>query len=143
MFIFLIPLPLFFAQTVYSEKGYTAWVAIGIAWVFCSIVTVVIYPVFESRHALIQITRGIYIVSHIFCGRPRQRSKIPTGPFHEEERQVCIRKNSTGRLSTTMISPFALKYFKCIIDDLCILTRCTRRRPWHWELGISPLKLST
>jgi len=59
--IFLIPLPLFFAQTVYSEKGYTAWVAIGIAWVFCSIVAVVIYPVFESRHALIQITRGIYI----------------------------------------------------------------------------------
>jgi hypothetical protein len=65
VFIFLIPLPLFFAQTVYSEKGYTAWVAIGIAWVFCSIVAVVIYPVFESRHALIQITRGIYIVSHI------------------------------------------------------------------------------
>ncbi|KAF8733477.1 hypothetical protein AX14_003791 [Amanita brunnescens Koide BX004] len=59
--IIAIPLPLFFAQTVYTPKGYTAWVAIGIAWVFCSIFAVVIYPVFESRHAIIQVTRGIYI----------------------------------------------------------------------------------
>ncbi|KAK2463981.1 hypothetical protein APHAL10511_004032 [Amanita phalloides] len=59
--VLAIPLPLFFAQTVYTPKGYTAWVAIGIAWVFCSMFAVVIYPVYESRHALIQITRGIYI----------------------------------------------------------------------------------
>jgi len=60
VFIFIIPLPLFFAQTVYTPKGYAAWVAIGIAWVFCSIFGVVIYPVFESRHAIMQITSGIY-----------------------------------------------------------------------------------
>ena len=65
VFIFIIPLPLFFAQTVYSEKGYAAWVGIGIAWVFCSSFAVVIYPVFESRQALTQIIRGIYTVSHI------------------------------------------------------------------------------
>lgn len=60
IFILLIPLPLFGAQTVYTAQGYTAWVAIGIAWVFLSICGVVIYPIFESRHALIRIAKGVY-----------------------------------------------------------------------------------
>ncbi|KIL65158.1 hypothetical protein M378DRAFT_192471 [Amanita muscaria Koide BX008] len=60
IFILLIPLPLFGAQTVYTPKGYTAWVAISIAWVFLSIVVVVIYPVLESRHALMRIAKGVY-----------------------------------------------------------------------------------
>jgi len=57
--ILVIPLPLFFAQTVYTAKGYTGWVAVGIAWVFCSVFTVVLYPIYESRHALIRISRGL------------------------------------------------------------------------------------
>ncbi|KAM6495063.1 urea transporter [Amanita muscaria] len=60
IFILLIPLPLFGAQTVFTAQGYTAWVAIGIAWVFLSICGVVIYPIFESRHALIRIAKGVY-----------------------------------------------------------------------------------
>jgi len=60
IFILLIPLPLFGAQTVYTAKGYTAWVAIGIAWVFLSIFGVVIYPIYESRHALFRIANGVY-----------------------------------------------------------------------------------
>ncbi|KIL65155.1 hypothetical protein M378DRAFT_11013 [Amanita muscaria Koide BX008] len=60
IFILLIPLPLFGAQTVYTAQGYTAWVAIGIAWVFLSICGVVIYPIFESRHALMRIAKGVY-----------------------------------------------------------------------------------
>jgi len=59
--IIVIPFPLFFAKTIYSVKGYTGWVAIGIAWTFCSAITVILYPIFESRHALIRIARGIFI----------------------------------------------------------------------------------
>jgi hypothetical protein len=37
-------------------------VAVGIAWTFLSAFSVVIYPLWESRRALLQITSGIYKV---------------------------------------------------------------------------------
>ncbi|KAJ3510462.1 hypothetical protein NLJ89_g4658 [Agrocybe chaxingu] len=58
--ILIIPLPLFFSSHIYGVGGLTGWVSIGIAWTFCSAIAVVIYPLYESRHALIQITTGIY-----------------------------------------------------------------------------------
>jgi len=57
--IILIPLPLFFAQTIYTEKGLATWVIIGIIWTFLSAFTVVLYPLWESREALKTISRGI------------------------------------------------------------------------------------
>ena len=54
-----IPLPLFFAQTVYGVGGLTAWVVIGMIWAFCSAISVVVYPLYESRAALALIGRGI------------------------------------------------------------------------------------
>jgi hypothetical protein len=61
--IILIPLPLFFAQTVYGTAGLTTWVVIGIIWTFLSAFCVVLYPLYESRAALGQIVRGIFKVS--------------------------------------------------------------------------------
>ncbi|KAG1842873.1 urea transporter [Suillus subalutaceus] len=55
----LIPLPLFFAQTVYSVTGLSVWVIVGIIWAFLSAFTVVIYPLWESRAALLLISRGV------------------------------------------------------------------------------------
>ncbi|THU99019.1 urea transporter [Dendrothele bispora CBS 962.96] len=57
--IIIIPLPLFFAQTVYGVRGLEAWVVIGIIWCFVSAFTVVLYPLWESREALTQISKGI------------------------------------------------------------------------------------
>ena len=57
--LIIIPLPLFFAQTVYGVGGLTAWVVIGMIWAFCSAIAVVLYPLYESRQALIMIARGI------------------------------------------------------------------------------------
>jgi len=57
--LLLIPLPLFFASTVYGVRGLTAWVVIGIFWCFCSAFTVVLYPLWESRAAIAQISRGV------------------------------------------------------------------------------------
>ena len=57
--LIIIPLPLFFAQTVYGVGGLTAWVVIGMIWAFCSASAVVLYPLFESRAALGMICRGI------------------------------------------------------------------------------------
>jgi len=63
--IFVFPLPLFFASTIFGVRGLSAWVTIGIIWVFCSIITVVFLPLIESREALGQISRGI--VKDIFA----------------------------------------------------------------------------
>ncbi|KAF8505220.1 urea transporter [Gautieria morchelliformis] len=59
VFIIVIPLPLFFAQTIYGAKGLTAWVTIGILWAFLSAFTVIIYPLYESRVALGMVLRGM------------------------------------------------------------------------------------
>ena len=53
-----IPLPLFFAQTIYGVRGLEAWVVIGMIWTFCSAFTVVLYPLWESRAALVAIAKG-------------------------------------------------------------------------------------
>jgi len=63
--LILIPLPLFFASTIYGVGGLTAWVVIGIIWCFCSAFTVVLYPLWESRVAIVQIARGV--VKDIFA----------------------------------------------------------------------------
>ncbi|PCH38961.1 Na+/solute symporter [Wolfiporia cocos MD-104 SS10] len=57
--LIIIPLPLFFAQTIYGVRGLYAWVVIGMIWAFCSAIAVVLYPLFESRAALGMIGRGM------------------------------------------------------------------------------------
>ena len=81
--LIIIPLPLFFAQTVYGVGGLTAWVVIGMIWAFCSAIAVVLYPLYESRQALSMIGRGIIKVSaessrtHIFICRSLIRMALP------------------------------------------------------------------
>lgn len=69
--LIIIPFPLFFAQTIYGVRGLSAWVIIGILWCFISAFTVVLYPLWESREALGQISRGIIKVRrrlYLFAG---------------------------------------------------------------------------
>ena len=61
--IVLIPLPLFFASTVYGVAGFTTWVIVSIIWTFLSATTVVLYPLYESRAAIVRICVGIVKVS--------------------------------------------------------------------------------
>lgn len=57
--LLLIPLPLFFASTVFGKRGLEAWVVIGIIWAFMSAFTVILYPLWESRRELAVIVRGM------------------------------------------------------------------------------------
>jgi len=57
--IILIPLPLFFASTIYGVGGFTAWVVIAMIWAFIASFIVVLYPLWESRVALTQVFKGI------------------------------------------------------------------------------------
>ena len=58
-----IPLPLFFAHTIFGVRGLEAWVVIGMIWTFFSAFTVVLYPLWESRDALTMIGKGMIKVS--------------------------------------------------------------------------------
>ncbi|KAH9849395.1 urea transporter [Lenzites betulinus] len=75
--LIIIPLPLFFAQTVYGVGGLTAWVVIGMIWAFCSAIAVVVYPLWESRVALRTISGGV--VKDIFT---RGGGKFVERPTH-------------------------------------------------------------
>lgn len=57
--LLVIPLPLFFAQTVFGKRGLEAWVVIGMIWAFISAFTVILYPLWESRKELAMITKGM------------------------------------------------------------------------------------
>lgn len=63
VFLILIPLPLFFAHTIFGKRGLTAWITIEMIWTFCAAFTVVIYPLYESRVALTLVCKGIMKVN--------------------------------------------------------------------------------
>jgi len=76
--IILIPLPLFFAQTVYNVPSLKAWVIVAMIWAFLASFTVVIYPLYESRVALTMVAKGI--VKDLF--KPGSGKYTP--PTHHE-----------------------------------------------------------
>ncbi|QRV79474.1 urea active transporter 1 [Ceratobasidium sp. AG-Ba] len=57
--IILIPFPLFFSQVVFGTKGLATWVAVGIIWTFLAAFAVVLYPLWESREALLLVCKGV------------------------------------------------------------------------------------
>jgi len=77
--LILIPLPLFFASTIFGVGGLTAWVVIGILWCFCSAFTVVLYPLWESRVALVQILRGVVKDTFAMGGGKHVAPSPPSG----------------------------------------------------------------
>ncbi|THG93661.1 hypothetical protein EW026_g7637 [Hermanssonia centrifuga] len=73
--LLIIPLPLFFAQTVFGVRGLEAWVVIGMLWTFTSAFSVVLYPLWESRDALKLISRGM--IKDVFA-RGSGRYTVPS-----------------------------------------------------------------
>jgi hypothetical protein len=66
--VILIPLPLFGASTVYNVASLKAWVIVAIIWAFLAAFTVVLYPLYESREALVLVGKGIVKVRYPdFC----------------------------------------------------------------------------
>ncbi|KAF2186967.1 Na+/solute symporter [Zopfia rhizophila CBS 207.26] len=56
---FLIPMPMFFAQYIFSKEFFTAWVVISFIWVFCSTFISAILPVWETRGFFVELVRAI------------------------------------------------------------------------------------
>ncbi|KAK4053931.1 hypothetical protein OIO90_003768 [Microbotryomycetes sp. JL221] len=57
--ILCIPLPLFFSSHIFSKADFYVWVVVTFIWVFYGMAAVVLYPAWESRHALANLYKGI------------------------------------------------------------------------------------
>ncbi|KAK4054470.1 hypothetical protein OIV83_000964 [Microbotryomycetes sp. JL201] len=58
--ILCIPLPLFFSSHQFSKADFYVFVTVTFIWVFYSIFAVVVYPVYESRQALMHLASAVW-----------------------------------------------------------------------------------
>jgi hypothetical protein len=60
IFLIIIPFPLFFSSYVFSPGFFTAWVVIGVIWMFGTGFGVVLYPLYEGRRGLKRNCGGLF-----------------------------------------------------------------------------------
>ncbi|KAG0648007.1 Urea active transporter [Hyphodiscus hymeniophilus] len=65
-FIFIVlvtfvawPMPLY-RDYVFSKKFFSGWVTVAIIWTFCAFFAVVVYPLYDGRHAIAKGSRGVW-----------------------------------------------------------------------------------
>lgn len=61
-------MPLYGSGYIFSKKFFTGWVVVGIIWIFCSTIAVVIYPAWESRQSVAKVIR------HILSGKTQKEN---------------------------------------------------------------------
>lgn len=67
--ILLIPLPLFFSSYIWTKAGFTTYIVVCFIWVFYGAFVCVLYPIFESRAAIGEISGAV--IRDIFGGGQR------------------------------------------------------------------------
>ncbi|CAK7273417.1 urea active transporter [Sporothrix epigloea] len=58
-FLVLWPMPMYGSGYIFSKSFFTGWVTIGIIWIFLSLMTVGVYPIFEGRFTLVRTFKAI------------------------------------------------------------------------------------
>jgi len=46
---------------IFSKPFFTGWVAVGIIWIFCSLLAVGVFPVFQGRKTLVNMVRFVFL----------------------------------------------------------------------------------
>lgn len=59
--LILWPMPMYGTGYIFSEKFFTGWVVVGILWIFGSLFTVGVYPVWEGREGLADTVKAIFL----------------------------------------------------------------------------------
>lgn len=59
IFLILWPIPMYGSGYVFSRGFFTGWIVVGFIWIFCTILCVGVYPVWESRKTLAHVTKCI------------------------------------------------------------------------------------
>lgn len=57
--VFILPIPLFLSHYIFSKGFFTFWIVLGILWAFVGAFITVVLPLWESRHSLVFVGRGI------------------------------------------------------------------------------------
>merc|ERR1711881_659141 len=55
----LWPMPLYGSGYVFSKPFFTGWVVVGFIWLFCTLLCVGVFPVWQSRATLFKVTMGL------------------------------------------------------------------------------------
>lgn len=84
-FLVLWPMPMYGTGYVFSKKFFTAWVVIGIIWLFFSTFCVGIYPLFEGRHGMKHTFQGIMADLQGKGVRGRGRQDVIVGEQENDE----------------------------------------------------------
>jgi hypothetical protein len=58
-FLVLWPMPLYGSGYVFSKSFFTGWVVVGFIWLFCTMMCVGVFPVWQSRRTLVKVTMGM------------------------------------------------------------------------------------
>ncbi|CAK7568240.1 MAG: urea active transporter [Sporothrix epigloea] len=58
-FLVLWPMPMYGSGYIFSKSFFTGWITIGIIWIFISLMTVGVYPIFEGRFTLVRTFKAI------------------------------------------------------------------------------------
>lgn len=58
-FLVLWPMPMYGSGYVFSKPFFTGWVTVGIIWIFGSSGAVGIFPLWEGRHSIVRVSKGI------------------------------------------------------------------------------------
>jgi hypothetical protein len=58
-FLVLWPMPMYGSGYVFSKPFFTGWVTVGIIWIFASSGAVGIFPLWEGRHSIVRVTKGM------------------------------------------------------------------------------------
>ncbi|KAF4595192.1 urea active transporter [Ophiocordyceps camponoti-floridani] len=57
--LILWPMPMYGTGYIFSVRFFTGWVAVGIAWIFGSLIAIGLYPLWESRATLVRVVRSM------------------------------------------------------------------------------------
>jgi hypothetical protein len=89
--LILWPMPMFGSKYIFSKKFFTGWIVVGIIWLFCSAVGVVIFPIWEGRKTLARTTKAV-IAELSGKGRPAALHIMQTEGMEEDSPTESIRE---------------------------------------------------
>ncbi|CAK7269781.1 urea active transporter [Sporothrix epigloea] len=58
-FLVLWPMPMYGSGYIFSKRFFTGWITVGIMWIFISLLTVGVFPIFEGRATLVRTFKSI------------------------------------------------------------------------------------
>lgn len=58
-FLVLWPMPMYGSGYVFSKPFFTGWVTVGIIWIFGSSGAVGLFPLWEGRHSIVRVAKGM------------------------------------------------------------------------------------